>query len=319
MILQAISPLFAIKIFPIFDMRLGSIGRRISTQLKDLRSKALVGGGPEKIKIQHQKGKLTARERIRLLLDDNSFIESLMFMEHDCHDFDMQKQSFPGDSVVTGYGKINGRMVFVYSQDATVFGGSISKVHAKKICSILDQACQVGAPVIGLMDSGGARIQEGVDSLRGVADIFQKNVMASGVVPQISLVMGPCAGGSVYAPALTDFVFMVDSTSYMYVTGPEVVKAVTHETVTHEELGGSVVHTTKSGVCHLAFPGEIEALERVRDFVDFLPLSNRHSVPIKPSTDSPTRSCPSLEYLLPSDSIQPYDMKYIIREVFKSN
>jgi propionyl-CoA carboxylase beta chain len=305
----------AINIFCIFDMRLLRLITRSFSTLRELKSKAMLGGGKEKIKAQHEKGKLAARERIQLLVDENSFEESQMFVEHECHDFEMERQKIPGDSIVTGYGKVNGRLVFVFSQDATVFGGSVSKVHAQKLCAIIDQACQMGAPIIGLMDSGGARIQEGIDSLRGVAEIFQRNVMASGVVPQISAIMGPCAGGAVYSPALTDFVFMVESTSYMYVTGPDVVKAVTNEVVTHEELGGSVVHTTKSGVAHLAFASEMEVIEKIRDLIDYLPLSNRHSVPTKPPVDSPTRSCPSLNYILPQDSSQAHDMRYIINEV----
>ncbi|KAJ3273285.1 hypothetical protein HDV01_004643 [Terramyces sp. JEL0728] len=224
-----------------------------------------------------------------------------------------------GDSIVTGYGKINDRLVFVYAQDATVFGGSVSKAHAFKLCKVIEQAMQVGAPVIGINDSGGARIQEGVDSLAGVADIFFKNVEASGVVPQISLIMGPCAGGAVYSPALTDFTFMVKNTSYMYVTGPEVIKAVTNELITHEELGGSDVHTTKSGVAHLAFNNELEALENIREFVNYLPLSSKDSAPVKPTQDSPHRECSSLDYFVPTDSSKAYDMKYIIHEVRQPN
>ena len=218
-------------------------------------------------------------------MDNGSFREYDMFVEHQCHDFNMQDQKITGDGVVTGHGTINNRLVYVFSQDFTAFGGSLSKTHAQKICKIMDQAMLVGAPVIGLNDSGGARIQEGVDSLGGYADIFQKNVLASGVIPQISLIMGPCAGGAVYSPALTDFTFMVRDTSYLFVTGPDVVKAVTNEQVTQEELGGAGPHTTKSGVAHLAFDNDIEALARLREFMDFLPLSNRHDIPIRRTDD----------------------------------
>ncbi|KAJ3257370.1 hypothetical protein HK103_004590 [Boothiomyces macroporosus] len=227
----------------------------------------------------------------------------------------MEENKIYGDSIVTGYGKINDRLVFVYAQDATVFGGSVSKAHAFKLCKVIEQAMQVGAPVIGINDSGGARIQEGVDSLAGVADIFLKNVEASGVVPQISLIMGPCAGGAVYSPALMDFTFMVKNTSYMYVTGPEVIKGVTNELITHEELGGSDIHTTKSGVAHLAFNNELEALENIRDFFNYLPLSNNDPAPVKPTEDSPHRICSSLDYFIPTDSSKAYDMKYIIHEI----
>ena len=224
---------------------------------------------------------------MELLLDNGSFIEYDAFVEHQCHDFNMQNQKITGDGVVTGYGTISNRLVYVFSQDFTTFGGSLSKMHAQKICKIMDQAMLVGAPVIGLNDSGGARIQEGVDSLGGYADIFQKNVLASGVIPQISLIMGPCAGGAVYSPALTDFTFMVRDTSYLFVTGPDVVKAVTNEQVTQEELGGAGPHTAKSGVAHLAFDNDVEALAKLREFVDFLPLSNREKVPIRRTDDNP--------------------------------
>ncbi|MFB3103364.1 MAG: acyl-CoA carboxylase subunit beta, partial [Pseudomonadales bacterium] len=219
----------------------------IIDQLHAKRAAARLGGGEHRIEQQHLKGKLTARERLAILLDDGSFEELDMFVEHRCTDFGMAEQKVPGDGVVTGYGTINGRLVFVYSQDFTVFGGSLSEAHAEKICKIMDQAMKVGAPVIGLNDSGGARIQEGVASMGGYAEIFQRNVLASGVIPQISLIMGPCAGGAVYSPAMTDFIFMVRDSSYMFVTGPDVVKTVTHETVTPEELGGATVHSTKSG------------------------------------------------------------------------
>ncbi|MEJ8860160.1 carboxyl transferase domain-containing protein, partial [Variovorax robiniae] len=232
--------------------------------LEKRRADARLGGGQKRIDAQHAKGKLTARERIELLLDDNTFEEWDMFVEHRCTDFGMEDNKIPGDGVVTGYGMINGRLVFVFSQDFTVFGGALSEAHAEKICKVMDQAMKVGAPVIGLNDSGGARIQEGVASLGGYAEVFQRNVMASGVVPQISMIMGPCAGGAVYSPAMTDFIFMVKDSSYMFVTGPEVVKTVTHEDVTAEELGGASTHTTKSGVADMAFENDVEALMMLR-------------------------------------------------------
>ncbi|MEK9726109.1 MAG: carboxyl transferase domain-containing protein, partial [Rhodospirillaceae bacterium] len=243
----------------------------IIQQLEAKREQARLGGGERRIVAQHAKGKLTARERIEALLDPDTFEEWDMFVGHRCTDFGMDEQTVPGDGVVTGYGTINGRLVFVFSQDFTVFGGSLSEAHAEKICKIMDQAMKVGAPVIGLNDSGGARIQEGVASLAGYAEVFQRNVLASGVVPQISMIMGPCAGGAVYSPAMTDFIFMVCDTSYMFVTGPDVVKTVTHETVTHEELGGAGTHTGKSGVADRAFENDMEALLYLRRFVDYLP------------------------------------------------
>src|SRR3982750_1354396 len=247
----------------------------INAQLEKKREQARQGGGEKRIAAQHGKGKLTARERIDLLLDAGTFEEWDMFVEHRNSDFGMADNKIPGDGVVTGYGMINGRLVFVFSQDFTVFGGGLSEAHAEKICKVMDQAMKVGAPVIGLNDSGGARIQEGVASLGGYADVFQRNVLASGVVPQISMVMGPCAGGAVYSPAMTDFIFMVKDSSYMFVTGPEVVKTVTHEEVTAEELGGALTHTQKSGVADLAFENDVEALLQLRRFVDFLPANNR--------------------------------------------
>ncbi len=244
---------------------------------------ARLGGGQKRIDSQHKKGKLTARERIELLLDPGSFEEWDLFKEHRCVDFGMDKEEkTPGDGVVVGYGTINGRLVFVFSQDFTVFGGSLSETHAEKICKVMDQAMKVGAPVIGLNDSGGARIQEGVASLGGYADVFQRNVMASGVVPQISMIMGPCAGGAVYSPSMTDFIFMVKDSSYMFVTGPEVVKTVTHEDVTAEELGGAVTHTSKSGVADLAFENDVEALSMLRRFMNFIPANNREKPPVTP-------------------------------------
>ncbi|MGQ0677529.1 MAG: acyl-CoA carboxylase subunit beta [Rhodospirillales bacterium] len=287
----------------------------IIRQLEEKRARARAGGGERRIKAQHGKGKLTARERITLLLDPDSFEEWDMFVEHRCADFGMAAQTIPGDGVVTGYGTINGRLVFVFSQDFTVFGGSLSEAHAEKICKIMDQAMKVGAPVIGLNDSGGARIQEGVASLAGYAEVFQRNVLASGVVPQVSLIMGPCAGGAVYSPAMTDFIFMVEDTSYMFVTGPDVVKTVTHENVTHEELGGASTHTTRSGVADLAFPNDVEALLQLRRFVDFLPASNKHKPPVRPTADSPDREEPSLDTLVPANPNKPYDMKELIDKV----
>src|SRR5882672_3094517 len=243
----------------------------IIQQLEAKRARARLGGGEKRIEAQHKKGKLTARERIELLLDADTFEEWDMFVEHRNHDFGMADNRPPGDGVVTGYGMINGRLVFVFSQDFTVFGGALSEAHAEKICKVMDQAMKVGAPVIGLNDSGGARIQEGVASLGGYAEVFQRNVMASGVVPQISMIMGPCAGGAVYSPAMTDFIFMVKDSSYMFVTGPEVVKTVTHESVTQEELGGAITHSTKTSVADLALENDVEALLQLRRFVDFLP------------------------------------------------
>jgi propionyl-CoA carboxylase beta chain len=250
-----------------------------------------------------------------LLLDEGSFREYDTFVEHQCVDFGMEKNKITGDGVVTGHGTINGRTVYVFSQDFTAFGGSLSKMHATKICKIMDKAMLVGAPVIGLNDSGGARIQEGVESLAGYADIFQKNVLASGVIPQISLIMGPCAGGAVYSPALTDFTFMVRDTSYLFVTGPDVVKAVTNEAVTQEELGGAKAHTVKSGVAHLAFENDIEALARLREFIDFLPLSNREEVPQRYTADPIDRQDDALNTLVPLDSTKAYDMKDVIRRL----
>jgi len=287
----------------------------IIRQLEEKRDRARLGGGQRRIDTQHKKGKLTARERIELLLDTGSFEEWDMFVEHRCKDFGMDKQSIPGDGVVTGYGTINGRLVFVFSQDFTVFGGSLSEAHAEKICKIMDQAMNVGAPVIGLNDSGGARIQEGVASLGGYAYVFQRNVEASGVIPQISVVMGPCAGGAVYSPAMTDFIFMVRDTSYMFVTGPDVVRTVTHEEVTHEQLGGAGTHTTRSGVADGAFENDAEALLYLRRFIDFLPANNREKAPFRPTPDSADRIEMSLDTLIPANPNQPYDMKELITKV----
>ena len=284
-------------------------------RLEDMRAGARAGGGERRIDTQHGKGKLTARERLEILLDEGSFEEWDLFVEHRCADFGMAANRVPGDGVVTGHGTVNGRLVFVFSQDFTVFGGALSEAHAEKICKVMDKAVQVGAPVIGLNDSGGARIQEGVASLAGYAEVFQRNVLASGVVPQISLIMGPCAGGAVYSPAMTDYIFMVKDSSYMFVTGPDVVKTVTHETVTHEELGGAVTHTTKSGVADLAFENDVEALLELRRFVDFLPSSNREGPPLRPTGDPADRDDPSLDSLVPADPAKPYDMKELIEKV----
>jgi len=289
--------------------------KEIIQQLEAKRELARLGGGQKRIQSQHAKGKLTARERIELLLDAGTFEEWDMFVEHRCHDFGMGEQTVPGDGVVTGYGMINGRLVFVFSQDFTVLGGSLSEAHAEKICKIMDQALKVGAPVIGLNDSGGARIQEGVASLGGYAEIFQRNVTASGVIPQISLIMGPCAGGAVYSPALTDFIFMVKDSSYMFVTGPEVVKTVTHEDVTAEELGGAVTHSTISGVCDQAFDNDVDAIMMLRRFFNYLPLSNREKPPLIKGANRTEEPDFSLDTLVPSNPNQPYDMKELIAKI----
>jgi len=287
----------------------------IIVQLEKARQGARAGGGERRVASQHAKGKLTARERLEVLLDPDSFEEYDMFVEHRSVEFGMAEQRVPGDGVVSGWGTINGRLVFVFSQDFTVFGGSLSEPHAEKICKVMDQAMKVGAPVIGLSDSGGARIQEGVASLAGYAEVFQRNVMASGVVPQISVIMGPCAGGAVYSPAMTDFIFMVKDTSYMFVTGPEVVKTVTHEEVTPEELGGAITHTTRSSVADLALENDVEALLQVRRFVDFLPTSNREAPPHRPTDDPADRDEMSLDTLIPDNPNKPYDMKELIGKV----
>ena len=287
----------------------------ILRRLDEKREAARAGGGARRVKAQHERGKLTARERLEVLLDPGSFEEWDMFVEHRSQDFGMAEQKIPGDGVVTGYGTINGRLVFVFSQDFTVFGGSLSEAHAEKICKIMDQAMNVGAPVIGLNDSGGARIQDGVASLAGYAEVFQRNVLASGVVPQVSLIMGPCAGGAVYSPAMTDFIFMVKDSSYMFVTGPDVVKTVTHESVTQEELGGAITHTTRSGVADLAFENDVEALLELRRFVDFLPSSNRAPGPVRRTQDPRERDEPSLDTLVPANPNKPYDMKELITKV----
>src|SRR3954447_7801273 len=284
-------------------------------QLEDKREAARLGGGVRRIEAQHARGKLTARERLDILLDPGSFEEWDMFVEHRSHDFGIAEQRVPGDGVVTGYGTINGKLVFVFSQDFTVFGGSLSEAHAEKICKIMDRAMEVGAPVIGINDSGGARIQEGVASLAGYAEVFMRNVLGSGVVPQISLIMGPCAGGAVYSPAMTDFIFMVRDTSYMFVTGPDVVRTVTNETVTQEELGGAGTHTSRSGVADLAFDNDVQALHEIRRFVDFLPLSNREKPPTRPTDDAAERLERSLDTLVPPNPNKPYDMRELILKV----
>tara|TARA_R110000782_G_scaffold78276_8_gene155468 strand:- start:125388 stop:126926 length:1539 start_codon:yes stop_codon:yes gene_type:complete len=286
----------------------------IIERLEEKREAARMGGGEKRIAAQHAKGRLTARERLDVLLDEGSFEELDMYVEHNCTDFGMDQQHIPGDGVVTGSGTVNGRLVFVFSQDFTVFGGSLSERHAQKICKIMDMAMKVGAPVVGLNDSGGARIQEGVASLGGYAEVFQRNVLASGVIPQISVIMGPCAGGAVYSPAMTDFIVMVKDSSYMFVTGPDVVKTVTNEIVTQEELGGAVTHSTKSGVADVAFENDIEALLATRDLVDLLPANNQAGVPERPTADPWDRHEGSLDMLIPANSNQPYDMHELIRK-----
>ncbi|MES1912836.1 MAG: hypothetical protein MHM6MM_005052 [Cercozoa sp. M6MM] len=289
--------------------------RNIVERVQRLNELAELGGGQARIDRQHANGKLTARERVELLLDEGSFCEYDKFVTHRCTDFGMEKQQVPGDGVVTGRGMINGRPVFVFSQDFTVLGGSLSWTNAMKICKIMDQAMKVGAPVIGLNDSGGARIQEGVDSLAGYAEIFQRNVEASGVVPQLSVIMGPCAGGAVYSPALTDLIFMVKQTSRMFVTGPDVVKTVTGEDVTADELGGAKTHTSKSGVAHGAFENDVDALARIRELVDFLPLSNKEKPPMRETCDSVDRADKALDSLVPDSADVPYDMHEVIKRV----
>jgi len=284
----------------------------ILQQLEAQRQEARLGGGEKRIAAQHSKGKLTARERIELLLDEGSFEEFDMFVAHRCIDFGMQASRPMGDGVVTGWGTVNGRVVYVFSQDFTVMGGSVSETHAAKICKVMDMAVQNGAPVIGLNDSGGARIQEGVASLAAYGEVFQRNITASGVVPQISVIMGPCAGGAVYSPAMTDFIFMVKDSSYMFVTGPDVVKTVTNEQVTAEELGGALTHTRKSSVADAAFENDVEALIEVRRLVDLLPLNNREKPPVRPFFDDPARLEPSLDTLIPDNPNTPYDMKELI-------
>jgi acetyl-CoA carboxylase carboxyltransferase component len=287
-------------------------------KLRDLKSLSRQGGGPQRIEAQHKKGKMTARERIDLLLDNGSFREMDTFIVHRTSDFGLDKQKIPNDSVVTGWGTIEGRLVYVFSQDFTVFGGSLGEVHAEKICKVMDMAMKNGAPVIGLNDSGGARIQEGVIALAGYAEIFQRNTMASGVIPQISAIMGPCAGGAVYSPALTDFIFMVRNSSYMFVTGPDVVKAVTHEEVTFEDLGGASVHAEKSGVCHVAADSEEDTLFLIRKLLSYLPQNNMEDPPFVPTNDDPLRMDETLDSIIPDDPGRPYDVKEIVRRIVDS-
>jgi propionyl-CoA carboxylase beta chain len=284
-------------------------------KLEERRAQARLGGGAQRIEAQHKRGKLTARERIELLLDHGSFEEFDMFVQHRCTDFGMADVKIPGDGVVTGWGTINGRTVFVFSKDFTVFGGSLSETHAQKITKIQDMALKARAPIIGLFDAGGARIQEGVAALGGYGEVFKRNVIASGVIPQISVIMGPCAGGDVYSPAMTDFIFMVDGTSYMFVTGPDVVKTVTNEVVTAEELGGARVHTTKSSIADGAYANDVEALLQIRRLMDFLPSNNRDGVPEWPSEDDPNRIDTSLDTLVPDNPNKPYDVKELILKV----
>lgn len=294
---------------------MGGIVRDIVAELEERRHIARLGGGEKRIKAQHDRGKLTARERIDLLLDEGSFEEIDMFVEHDCHEFGMQDNKIPGDGIVTGWGTVNGRPIYVYAKDFTVFGGSLSRAHAKKINKVQNMALRNGMPIIGILDSGGARIQEGVDALGGYAEVFQRNTLASGVIPQVTMIMGPCAGGDVYSPAITDFIFMVRNSSYMFVTGPDVVRTVTNEEVTAEELGGAKVHTTKSSVADGAYDNDIEALAELRRLIDFLPLSNRTGVPERASLDVRDRAEPSLDTLIPANPNMPYDMMELVLKV----
>jgi len=281
-------------------------------ELHQLKEEAMLGGGKKRIEAQHKKGKLTARERLDLLLDPGTFNELDMFVTHRSSDFGLDEQRIPGDGVVTGYGQIDGRLVYVFSQDFTVFGGSLSEAHAEKICKVMDLAMKNGAPVIGLNDSGGARIQEGVVSLGAYADIFLRNTLASGVVPQISAIMGPCAGGAVYSPAITDFIFMVEQSSYMFVTGPNVLKTVTHEDVTFEDLGGAMVHNSTSGVAHFACPGEPDCIRMIRTLMSYLPSNNLDDAPRITPLDSPTRTEEALDTIIPDNPNKPYDVKTVI-------
>lgn len=282
--------------------------------LQDKINQAMLGGGQKRIDSQHKKGKLTARERLHFLLDEGSFEEIGMLVSHRSTDFGLDKEKYLGDGVVTGYGKIDGRLVYVFSQDFTVFGGSLSETHAEKICKVMDLAMKNGAPVIGLNDSGGARIQEGVVSLGGYADIFYRNTIASGVIPQISAIMGPCAGGAVYSPAITDFILMVENTSYMFVTGPNVVKTVTHEEVTSEQLGGAMTHASKSGVTHFACPNEIECIRNIRQMISYMPQNCEEEAP-RFAYDAGNEKRPVLNKIIPANPNQPYDIRDVIHEV----
>ncbi len=284
-------------------------------ELDRLNEKALEGGGRARIDKQHAAGKLTARERVELLLDPGSFVEMDRFVTHRCADFDMADQKVLGDGVVTGHGTVDGRRAFVFAQDFTVFGGSLSAAYASKICKVMDLAMKVGAPVIGLNDSGGARIQEGVASLGGYADIFLRNTLSSGVIPQISAILGPCAGGAVYSPAITDFIFMVEGTSYMFITGPDVIRTVTHEEVSKEALGGASAHATRSGVAHFTAPDDRACLAQVRELLSFLPANNAEDPPLGPTSDPVDREEPALDTLVPVESTKPYDMKRVIAAV----
>jgi len=289
-----------------------------SAKIEELRARLAAaerGGGEERLARQHEAGKMTARERVELLLDAGSFVEIDALVTHRCRDFDMESNLVPGDGVVCGYGTIDGRLIYVFAQDFTVFGGSLSETNARKICKVMDLALENGAPVVGLNDSGGARIQEGVASLGGYADIFLRNTMASGVVPQISAIMGPCAGGAVYSPAITDFIFMVEGTSYMFVTGPDVIKTVTHEEVSKEELGGAATHAGKSGVCHFTVEGDAACLAAIRDLLSYLPSNNLDEPPPGTSDDDPDRESEALNALVPEDPNKPYDVKRLIAEV----
>src|SRR5213595_638511 len=292
---------------PIIESKFNELDRK--------NKEALLGGGEKRIEQQHAKGKLSARERVHLLMDEGSFEELGKFVMHRSSDFGLDKEKYLGDGVVTGYGHIDGRLVYVFSQDFTVFGGSLSEAHAEKICKVMDLAMKNGAPVIGLNDSGGARIQEGVVSLGAYADIFLRNTLASGVVPQISAIMGPCAGGAVYSPAITDFIFMVEQTSYMFVTGPNVLKTVTHEDVTLEELGGAMVHNSTSGVAHFSCPGEPECIRMIRTLMSYIPSNNLDDPPRITPVDSPTRTEEALDTIIPDNPKKPYDMKAIIQHI----
>ena len=289
--------------------------KELIKNLEELNRKAEKGGGDARIEKQHSVGKLTARERIDLLLEKGSFIELDKLVTHRCTDFGMEKQKFAGDGVVTGYGMIGKRLVYVFAQDFTVFGGALSETHAKKICKVMDMAMQMGAPIIGLNDSGGARIQEGITSLAGYASIFYQNTMASGVIPQLTAILGPCAGGACYSPALTDFIFMVNENSHMFITGPDVVKAVTNEVVDKEELGGAYTHSSKSGVAHFVYPTEEETLMQLRELLSFLPSNNMEDAPIVPCSDDANRRVESLQTVIPEDPNQPYDIKDVIEPV----
>ncbi len=284
-------------------------------ELDELRYRARLGGGEKRIKAQHRKGKLTARERIDLLLDDGSFEEFDMFVSHRCIDFGLEEETYLSDGVVTGYGTIDGRLIYVFSQDFTIFGGSLSEMYAQKICKVMDMAMKVGAPIIGINDSGGARIQEGVKSLGGYAEIFQRNVLASGVIPQISAVFGPCAGGAVYSPALTDFIIMSKQTGYMFITGPKVVKTVTGESVTDEELGGAYIHSTKSGVSHFTVNNEEEGILLIRKLMSFLPQNNLEDPPVYPCDDPIDRIEESLNEVIPDSANRPYDIIDVIDSI----